>query len=300
MKTKLLIIMLLCSLNLSAQSDFKEFVKLFPKYEWSELSSIFKTREKTGKSIDPELANKSIFGEYSGRVRKQTIDYPYPTSAPHTRVNDTCYIQYHGGYHGIYDSHSDSKPNTLLPLARVDFNNDIVMLVLYYKYFNFEENYYNSSQEVYLFRKTDEQMLSAINFHGGGTWRVFLEKDTTITSYEWFPKPGDTDPTPDKVLRRIEYKIDLDGYFHQTKIEDPYESGILIEGRVQDSDGWTNVRETPDGKSKVLYKALSDSPIYVEKIENSNWGRVVQIQMGKSPDLIFKFSGYIHLSRVKQ
>lgn len=300
MKTKLLIIMLLCSLNLSAQSDFKEFVKLFPKYEWSELDSVSKIREKTGKSIDPELVNKNMWSREHRKVQKDLLYKPWAMNAPHIRVNDTCYTQYHGGYHGMYDSHSDSKPNTLIPMARFDFNNDIVMLVFYYKYFNFEENYYNSSQEVYLFRKTDEQMLSAINFHGGGTWRVFLEKDTTITSYEWFPKPGDTDPTPDEVLRRIIYKIDTDGYFHQIKIEDPYESGILIYGRIEDPDGWTNVREAPDGKSKVLYKALSDSPIYVERIENSNWGRVMMIQMGMSKDRVLKRSGYIHLSRVKQ
>lgn len=302
MKIKLFIIFMLCQISLFAQTDFNEFIQLFSRCEWNELYSVLQVDIASRKPLTSETANKYMFGKHTEKERRQTIDYPYPTRTPHIRVNDTTYILYHNGYHGKFNT--DLKhPSTLTPLARVEFDNDIVMIVLHYKYYDIDlsmiNDGYRSNQEVYLFRKSDEQMLSAINFSGGETWTFFLEKDTTITTYEWFPADGDTDPSPDMVLRRIKYKIDFDGYFHQIESKDPYETGVLVMGKVEDTDGWTNVREAPTIKAKIMYKALNGSYIFIEKTENTNWGRVVQCQMGKSPDLIFKYGGYIHLSRVK-
>ncbi|CAL2092043.1 SH3 domain-containing protein [Tenacibaculum sp. 190524A05c] len=66
--------------------------------------------------------------------------------------------------------------------------------------------------------------------------------------------------------------------------------GIEKLGRINDPDGYTNVREKPSITSKVVFKILSKEYFYYEKTDNKNWYKLINMD-GKS--------GYIHKSRVE-
>ncbi len=304
MKTKILILFALISSNLLAQSEFDKFVSLFPKYKWNELDSVvdlFRQTSVIEDTISLALANENMWGSHNN-IQQPTRYRTYTTPAPHIRVDSNQYLKYHGGMHGKYIS-DPNYDNLIVPLARVEFGEDIVMIVLLYKVFDPDlgtNDGYRYFKEAYTFRRSDEQMLSAINLTGYPVDALILEDDTTVISYEYYPDPEDTDPIPNELVCKVIYKLDEDGYFHQISFEACQQEGNYFFGRVQDADGYTNVREAPSVKSAVLYQVPSGiSNVTIEKVSGTNWGKVVICVINKEGIRTYKQGGYIHLSRVR-
>ncbi len=85
---------------------------------------------------------------------------------------------------------------------------------------------------------------------------------------------------------KIDYQLQDDGVLKEIK--------ELITGQyeVVDKDGYVNVRERPDGKSKVLYTIESGSVIKSRAENGSKWEEVINVEGSD------KKGGYIHSSRL--
>jgi hypothetical protein len=65
---------------------------------------------------------------------------------------------------------------------------------------------------------------------------------------------------------------------------------------INDSDGYTNVREKPDVKSSVLYKIYTNRPFYIiTDVINDNWYKISLYDINEK----IHEDGYIHKSRVR-
>lgn len=108
----------------------------------------------------------------------------------------------------------------------------------------------------------------------------------------------------------IRTRITTDGIIHYKEkrygvnVEIDYQlqdNGILKEVaksttgqyEVVDKDGYANVREYPDGKSKILYTIESGSVIISHSENGSKWEEVIKIEDSD------KKGGYIHSSRLR-
>lgn len=299
MKIKIIIILFFCTLRTSGQTDFEMFISLFPKCEWTEIEKKCQEREISGKPINPILANKNMWSDQH-TLKQKTRYRSYTTPSPHIRIDNQEYMKYYGGYHGIFSTNPKDSI-TLIPLVRVELKNNLVLLVLYYKFYNIDNVSYNINYESYLFQKQDEKMLSAINLKGfPNASDAFLEPDTTITTYQLFDDPSSDDPSPNKLVCKVVYSIDADGYFYQRPLEEIERKGNYYLGIVDDPDGWVNVRKTPAINSEILYLVPNGSYVYLDASENKPWGKVTSCQMGSGNGMIFKQGGYVHLSRVKK
>nr|WP_321450584.1 SH3 domain-containing protein [uncultured Carboxylicivirga sp.] len=292
----------LCNFNLSiiAQSEFRNFINSFKEYKWDELTGPSRYLNVKD-TINYEYANRNMWGEHTAKYRQQTVNLSYPTKAPHIRNIEGKYAEYHNGFHGLYNNGIKTSDgfikSNLYSIGKIYITEDIVLLILKYEYYDPEEGH-SSSIEAFTFRISDEQMISAINLTN--TARTFIEKNETITSYEDYYFPTD-DPSIDEGYVeskcKIIYRIDNDGYFNQIVFEESEKEGYLYLGKINDVDGWANVRETPDLNSAVLYKAINGKYVYVEKLKDSNWCRILMYKESRDNR---KVGGYIHESRVKK
>ena len=85
---------------------------------------------------------------------------------------------------------------------------------------------------------------------------------------------------------KIDYQLMNDGVLKEIK------ESITGQYEVVDKDGYVNVRERPDGKSKVLYTIKSGSIIKSRAENGSKWEEVINIEGSD------KKGGYIHSSRL--
>lgn len=76
----------------------------------------------------------------------------------------------------------------------------------------------------------------------------------------------------------------------KNKEEGSYQTEML-KGIISDRDGYTNVRYEPSVKSAIVARLIDGESIYIEKLYNSNWYAVY--------DLDKIFLGYVHKSRVR-
>lgn len=295
-------ILMLCSISsvVFAQSEFKLFLNKFKEYKWEELPESIWNCE-VGDTINYKYANQNIWRGHTN-IQRETAGLGYATPSPHIRLKDGSYTKYRDGFHGMFSKGSDSADgfikSVLYPIARVQLSDDIILLILRYDYFDFELGY-ASPMEAYTFRLSDEQMISAILL-AHYTTKTFIEKNKTITAYESYYFPTDDEENEDGYIKskcKVIYKIDDDGYFRQVSFEEIEKEGYLYSATVKDADGWANVRETPDVNSKVLFKVLNGKFIYVEKLKDSNWCRILSYR--DASNKIQSGGGYIHISRVK-
>ena len=73
--------------------------------------------------------------------------------------------------------------------------------------------------------------------------------------------------------------------------EDVSNQTEMVKGIISDRDGYTNVRHEPSIKAGVVNILWDGETIYIEKLYDSNWYAVY--------DLDKSFLGYVHKSRVK-
>jgi len=85
---------------------------------------------------------------------------------------------------------------------------------------------------------------------------------------------------------QIDYQLMDDGVLKQIKKLN------IGQYEVVDQDGYVNVRERPDGKSKVLYTIESGSVVNASSESGSNWYKIISIEGDD------KKGGYVHSSRL--
>ena len=86
---------------------------------------------------------------------------------------------------------------------------------------------------------------------------------------------------------KIDYQLQDDGILKAVA------KSIIGQYEVVDKDGYVNVREKPDAKSKVLYTIESGSVIISHSENGSKWEEVISIEDSD------KKGGYIHSSRLR-
>ena len=86
---------------------------------------------------------------------------------------------------------------------------------------------------------------------------------------------------------KIDYQLQDDGILKEVA------KSIIGQYEVVDKDGYVNVREKPDAKSKVLYTIESGSVIISHSKNGSKWEEVISIEDSD------KKGGYIHSSRLR-
>lgn len=86
---------------------------------------------------------------------------------------------------------------------------------------------------------------------------------------------------------KIDYQLQDDGVLKEIS------KSIIGQYEVVDNDGYVNVREKPDGKSKILYTIESGSVIISRSDNGSKWEEVISIEDSN------KKGGYIHSSRLR-
>lgn len=89
------------------------------------------------------------------------------------------------------------------------------------------------------------------------------------------------------VNAKIDYQLQNDGIIKEIA------KSITGQYEVVDKDGYVNVREKPDAKSKVLYTIESGSVIISHSENGSKWEEVISIEDSD------KKGGYIHSSRLR-
>jgi len=110
---------------------------------------------------------------------------------------------------------------------------------------------------------------------------VFINK---VPTGEWF--------------QVISYGNNTTGWIHKSQInilpsDSSYEQEIVggQEAIINDEDGYTNVRSSPNTSSEILYKIYDNETFYVDPVLNENWYKVIASEN--------RPSGWIHKSRVK-
>lgn len=86
---------------------------------------------------------------------------------------------------------------------------------------------------------------------------------------------------------KIDYQLQDDGILKEVA------KSITGQYEVVDNDGYVNVREKPDAKSKILYTIESGSVIISHSENGSKWEEVISIEDSD------KKGGYIHSSRLR-
>lgn len=86
---------------------------------------------------------------------------------------------------------------------------------------------------------------------------------------------------------KIDYQLQEDGVLKEIS------KSIIGQYEVVDKDGYVNVRDKPDGKSKILYTIESGSVIISSSDNGSKWEEVISIEGSD------KKGGYIHSSRLR-
>ena len=70
--------------------------------------------------------------------------------------------------------------------------------------------------------------------------------------------------------------------------------GVYKAAVINDPDGYTNVRATPDSQAEIVAKIVDGEQFYFDEISNSKWVKVY-----KTADSEAQCIGYMHNSRVK-
>lgn len=282
---------LMFSVSLYSQSEFSDFLNRFPVVSWSQLDSLIQEKWETKVMKDPiplSEANRNIWYDDEvgiSHVKNRKGDYP----PPYLRMADRKYFTTDvcGYYLG----------GTVYPICKYYLSPDIVMIVLLYTFEDWEIGRrirYNI--DAFTFNLKEEQMCSALclyNFPhlGAGlspVYRAYLDNDHNVTCLRYtYSVDGP------EVLFVSKYRLAEDGYIDYL---DSYKSNF-VHAEVIDADGYVNLREKPNTKSKILTTINSGTYVVLELIENSNWYRVRDYDSDKDEK---KYrNGYLYKDRVK-
>ena len=302
------------------KTEFMQFLTRFPKKEWKDLESIRLSNIKESHSqydtIPILIANRNMWYDetYNHVKNKKDVGYKYgPLPPPHYRTIDGRF--YNEGRIGIFSNargwyYNEQKQewlpsdeyNQVYPLAQIDLYDDVVMLVVGYKYMGNNPTH-EYCIDAYTYIKSTQQMRSAIVLSEDYVdWREYeiamVKNDTSIVSFYFKYKEQEDDDYPILIKGELMVKklrINKDGYLTIMSESD------VNYGMINDSDGYTNVREEPNTKSKIIDTIPSESLVYYKVLPNSQWYSMLYLmQTIEGQSTLKEVHGYIHKSRVKQ
>lgn len=282
---------LMFSVNLYSKSEFDDFLNKFPAVTWTQLDSLIQEKWETKKMknlISLSEANRNIWYDdevgISHVLRRKGDMLP-----PYIRLNKKTYLTM--GYCGIF------LTGTVYPICKYYLSPNVVMLVVLYKFYDDEISQIRCNIDAFTFDLKDEQMCSALclyNYPHKGSdlspvYRAFLDNDHNITCLKY----TSSEDGPDE-LYVFKYKLDVDGYIDGV---DSYKSDF-VHAEIEDADGFVNLRESPNSKSKILTTISTGSFVVLEPIKNSNWYIVRDYPSKNVKNAIYR-NGYIYRDRVK-
>jgi hypothetical protein len=122
----------------------------------------------------------------------------------------------------------------------------------------------------------------------------FIHNDKTITFFQDFYVNDEL------TLFYVTYKLHEDGYFQETEVINMEKSEVVFMGKIEDKDGYSNVRKKTSLKSDILYTVSDGMVVYVKEIPDADFYEILLYYDGakgfQSRD--FHTEGYIHKSRV--
>ena len=258
------IAMLISTMSVAQTYSFDEFASLFQKNQIllsTSADELLKIDTLKCNQIDCDLYNWIIQKGQKEKARRCNIDGEY-FHAAYGMLSQYDYHIYALGYiqhnkYNIYVVRVESHDVSFIDMYIYNKNGEVLsMLCLYeaeYSYFNNIQNTY----KVYI--------------------RVQLPSIKLIHYEE--NRYG--------VNVKIDYQLQDDGILKEVA------KSIIGQYEVVDKDGYVNVREKPDAKSKVLYTIESGSVIISHSENGSKWEEVISIEDSD------KKGGYIHSSRLR-
>lgn len=282
---------LMFSVNLYSKSEFTNFLNRFPVVSWNQLDSLIQEKWETKEMkdfISLSEANRNIWYDDEAGV-SHVLRRKGDMLPPHIRLNKKTY--YTSGHCGIFLSGKVS------PICKYYLSTNVIMLVVLYKFYDDEISQIRTNIDAFTFDLKDEQMCSALCLYnyphkGSGlspVYRAFLDNDHNITCLRF----SSSEEGPDE-LYVFKYKLDVDGYIDGV---DSYKSDY-VHAKIEDPDGYVNLRESPNTKSKVLTTIDSGSYVVLEPMKNSNW-YILRDYPSKNEKYIKYRNEYIYKDRVK-
>ncbi len=310
-KILLLAVMIVCANQMQAQTqmqiEFEKFIEKFPKKEWKDLKDIQRLTmadlQKFPKVLtadanrniwyeEPQFGPNNIYNHL--KEEYQLIDIPFSLSAPVIKVGDDKFKScYRRELIGCYDEHSPFSPdgtdNEVYSIARLEPFDDVVLLVVGYKYAD-DTRTFQFAIDALSFCRSTQQMCSAVELYVSypdpyTSVETLLYDNYVIHSYEFY------ESIDDMRLNRYIYRLESDGFMHQLEENDDIQYSFAT---ISDPDGYVNVRKEPNVNSEVLYTIKDGCKVYVWENPKSNWAEVVKID-----DISRMNGGYVHKSRLK-
>lgn len=262
---------------------FYDFLNKFPTLRWTDLDSLKKIKKDDLGNCDTiSIEDANMFIWYK--------------SSPKIRLKDNSKRSYMRGYMGVFDSSQglrydenikdwipSGEFSKLYPLARVDLYDDVVLLIIGYKYLY--ETSFKFSIEAYILKKSIQQCTSSFCFSGDNPANTILYGDMRISSYEGY------DGVTEDIMEHYVYKIDSDGFMVE---EESYLDVAYSYGIISDADGYVNVRNETTTNSKILYTISDSTRIVFFKIPKSNWAEIIRVDDESDHE-----GGFVHISRIK-
>jgi hypothetical protein len=284
------------NLNLVAQNSFKDFIDLFPNYKWDSIPEDIRDFKKAD-TIDIDKANEYMWEDHAS-ISIVTQGYSYSRPAPHFMHQDGSYDK---GDEGMFDKTTicgdTGAISKLQPLGKINVSSNIVMLLLFYRYWD-PDNGWMEFYEAYTYRLNDEKLISSLCLWNNKELRISFKKpdnsfDLYLTRYS---QKNIEEYEAKKSIFKISYKLRIDGYFQQINSVDVEKQGLVFWVAINDSKGFSEVHSKPIIDSQVLYKAINKKPLLVEKLNGTDWYKVI-CYMYKGKEY---HEGFIHKSRLNK
>lgn len=282
---------LMFSVNLYSKSEFVDFLDKFPVVSWCQLDSIIQENWKD-KQLESQIqlpeANRNIW--YDRDLGKSHVNRKKgDLLPPHIRLENGTYMTM--DYCGYY------LKGSISPICKCYINSNIVMLVLLYKFYDDEILQYRYNIDAYTFDLKDEQMCSAICLYNyphidsdlSPVYRAYVDLNQDITCLKYTT----SEDAPDELFV-FKYHLADDGYLDGINL---YKSDF-VHAKIEDADGYVNLRESPNSKSKIITTINSGTYVVLEPIKNSNWYKVRNYYSGKNSNTLYRH-GYVYKDKVK-
>lgn len=299
------------------QIEFEKFLLRFPVCTWMDLDSIRKLTPQDmsiNDSIPIDVANRNMWDEGNRykpdciynhlKNEKITTDRPKwgTTRPPFIRTIDGKYRTSHEDF-GLFIQQRGIQYNEVqklwepsdeyscvYPLARIDLYDDVVVLVVLYKYM--PESTFIYAIDLYTYTKSDQQMCSAMSIGDEGPASdIVFSNDLTISFKDWYEIGFGDGGSSTYAYANEKYILSPDGYLSEIFVEWP-QCGYIV-----DPDGYVNMRKSPDVKSEVVATISSDSFVVCYPVKGTKWLRVWEFIDMKKEVYRRDCEGYIHSSR---
>ena len=288
-----------CIVNAQTQMqiEFEKFLALFPSITWEYLPQLtldndyimscnklsYEVLRRNMWYEEPQNGPENVYNHIRNEIK--SADYGYATPPPHIIDIDGDYIHYEkiGCYGDVY------------AIGKLEVSNDVILLVVCNKI----KSFVYGQREMYTFRKSTQQMISAYVVTDDSD-DAYFENDFTFVFFENHRNEQTDDDriTDGRYVHRKTVKLLSDGYF----VEKDIQKGLYnYFGYTQDTDGYSNVRKSPNVKSEILYQIKDSSYVDAFGTPDGGWFEVLGVKENGLNNSFSKtkFGGYIHKSRLR-